>query len=333
MDSFMFSTNVFFLNAVLFAVGLLVLIKGSDWFVEAAAYIARHYGLPEIVIGLTLVSIGTSLPEFATDVYAAIKGESIIALGNIIGSNVTNLTLIMGLGIVLIGNINIPKPVLKRDVFIMFAIFIALALMCYLGIGDKFYLSRVDGIILLVLLVAYIVYLINHEDSLEEEMPEGEEDLEKAFKSMSITWVYLVLGLVMIFIGAKLLVDNVVKTANDFNLNKTLVSATIVAFGTTVPEMAVTVTSIMKGKNAIALGNVIGSCIFNIVLILGVSAVICPIPVDKELLYVIIPALLSIALLLIVFMRTGWRLVRWEGFVFLFLYLAFIVYNVIKIRT
>lgn len=338
MDSYSLTTPWVLVNIILFLLGLAILIKSSDWFVDAAAYIAKHFKVSELVIGLTLVSFGTSLPELATDVYASINGVGAIAIGDIVGSNISNICLVLGLGVVLSGAIPIGKTVLKRDAVIMLLIFFAFVVMCAIGPAFAFGpmekgLGRIDGIILLVMFVLYLGFLITHKDSLEAEM-EGEDDegAEGDFKHLGTASIFLIAGLVLVFVGAKLLVDNVVWTAEKWGLDKAIVSATIVAFGTSVPELSVTVTSVLKKKNAIALGNIIGSCIFNLVLVLGISSLINPIDITVQMFYVILPLMLLSGIVLAIFMRSGWRLVRAEGIWLLVIYVVFIVYNIFQVK-
>ena len=318
-----FAPDNLIVNLVLFLVGLYFLIKGSDFFVEAAAQIARNYHIPEIVIGLTLVSIGTSLPEFATDVYASFKGEAGIVVGDLVGSNITNIALVLGVAVLMMGTMPSPKDVVKRDALFMLGIFFLFAGLCFIGNG-KF--GRIGGVVLLLFMFGYLYYLFTHRDALAE-LEEGEEHDEAVFSSIGKAWLFLLLGIVMIFLGAKAMVDNVIVVAERFNLSQGLIAATIVAFGTSVPELAVTVTSIRKKKKGIALGNIIGSCIFNLLLIMGICAVINPLHIEAALLHVVIPVMLLAGVMLVVFMRTGWRLVKTEGIAFLLLYIGYLIYN------
>ena len=321
MPSFAF--DFLALNIILFLVGLLFLIKGSDFFVEAASQIARNYNIPEIVIGLTLVSIGTSLPEFATDVYASVKGSGGIVIGDLVGSNITNIALVLGVAILMLGTMPSPKTVVKRDALFMLGVFFLFAGISFLGNG-KF--GRIGGLVMLILMVGYLFYLFKHREALKE-LEEGEDFNEDVFSSIAKAWVFLFLGIVMIFLGAKAMVDNVICVAERFHMSEGLIAATIVAFGTSVPELAVTVTSIRKGKKGIALGNIIGSCIFNILLIMGLCAIINPVEIEPDLLHVVIPVMLLCGGMLVVFMRTGWRLVKAEGIAFLAVYIGYLVYN------
>ncbi|QSH41629.1 calcium/sodium antiporter [Lentisphaerota bacterium ZTH] len=322
-----FATNILAVNVLLFIAGLALLIKGCDFFIDAAAQIAREFKIPEIVIGLTLVSIGTSLPEFATDVYASVKGQGDIVIGDLVGSNITNIALVLGIAVLLTGKMAIPRHLVKRDALFMLGSFFLFAGIAFICNGI---LPRWSGIILLFLMGGYLIYLFKNRDALAE-LEEGEEHEEPAFKTLNGAWLFLVIGLVMIFFGAKTMVDNVIYVADRLHLNKALISATVVAFGTSVPELAVTIGSVIKNKKAIALGNIIGSCIFNLVLIMGLCIVINPVPVAREILYVINPIMILCGVMLVTFMRTGWRLVRFEGIIFLLTYIGFIIYNAVKV--
>ncbi len=318
-----FASAYLILNIVLFLIGLLFLIKGSDFFVEAASQIARTYKIPEIIIGLTLVSIGTSLPEFATDVYASIQGHPGIVIGDLVGSNITNISLVLGVAILLLGTMPSPKIVVKRDAGFMLGVFFVFAGMCFIGNGT---LGRAGGIVMLFLMLWYLFYLFKNRNALAE-LEEGEEHSEAAYSSIAKAWLFLFLGIFVIFTGAKAMVDNVIAVAERFHLSQGLIAATIVAFGTSIPELAVTVTSIRKKKRGIALGNIIGSCIFNLLLIMGLCALINPLEIESGLLNVVIPVMLLCGLMLVVFMRTGWRLVKAEGIAFLLLYIGYLIYN------
>lgn len=326
-----FATDQLVYNIPLLLVGLFLLLKGSDWFVDASSFIARHFKVSEIIIGLTLVSIGTSLPELATNIYASCTGEGAIALGNVVGSNITNIALVLGLGTVLKGNLPIPEDLLKRDGLIMIICFAFFLIICRVGfIGDARVLSRLDGVILLVIFAAYLIFLLKSKNTIEEQVEE-EADEDQKVNTMGKAALFFILGLVMIFSGAKMAVDTVVATAQSFNISKELISATVIAFGTSVPELAVTITGIAKKKNALALGNIIGSCIFNLVLVMGAAAVIVPIPVSAEMLNILLPLMLVTGFILVAFMRTGLKLARFEGIILLLLYVVFIAYNVLQI--
>ncbi len=324
-----FTSDIFFVNIILFILGLLLLIKSSDWFVDSAVYIAHIFKVPEIVIGLTLVSIGTSLPEFATDVYASFCGNGEVAIGDSTGSNISNMCLVLGVGILLMKKIPVPKLVWKRDSFAMLAVFSLFISLAYFGVGrcGMRTISRVDGIILFTMFVGCLTYLFTRKS---DEVPQDDEEHE-SFKNIWTAVGFLILGLIGIFIGATTMVDNVVWVADKYNMNKALVAATIVAFGTSVPELAVTVTSSLKNKNSIALGNVLGSCVFNLLMVQGTAAMVNPLPVSPEMMFVVLPLMLFAGIAVSFFMRRNWTLVRAEGSILILIYLGFIGYNVYKL--
>lgn len=325
-----FSTGIFSLNLLIFLVGLFILLKGSDWFIEASSFIARKFNISEIIIGLTLVSLGTSLPELGTNVYASFNHEGEIALGNIIGSNITNIALVLGLAALLQKNLPVPKSLVKRDSIIMLAIFGIFYFLSFISTsGDSSVLSRVDGAILLFLFFAYIIFIFLNKNALSDNVDEPQDDLK--IDSFKYAMLYFIIGLFMVFVGSKMAVDTVVFTATTYNIPKEIISATIIAFGTSVPELAVTLTSIVKKKNDLALGNIIGSGIFNIVLVMGVAALISPINITSNMMNIFIPLMIISGVILVIFMRTGYRLVRLEGIFLLLIYVGFITYNLSKI--
>ena len=325
-----FATDQLAINIFILLIGLFLLLKGSDWFVEAASFMARKFDVSEIVIGLTLVSIGTSLPELGTNVYASFYNEGDIALGNVVGSNITNIALVLGLAALLHGKLPVPKSLVKRDSLFMLAIFIIFYLLALFSFDNTpFLFSRLDGSILTVLFCTYIYFIFKHKDMMKDAIEEAEE--EHKIKSLSYATLLFSCGLIMIFAGSKMAVDTVVITAETFQIPKAIISATIIAFGTSVPELAVTLTSIVKKKNDLALGNIIGSGIFNIVLVMGVAAIISPITVSSDMINILIPLMIFLGILLILFMRTGYRLVRLEGIILLLIYISFIGYNISKI--
>ncbi len=322
------STAYFIINLFIFTVGFYILIKGSDWFVESASLIARKNNVSEVVIGLTIVSIGTSLPELATNIYASIVGEGSIALGNVVGSNIANICLVLAIGGLLSGGIPVKKNVIKRDAFIMITSFILIFILAFWGfpssLGCIGYFSRFDGVILLIVFILYILFLIKNSND-----KKSSKSIHSNISNQSIlkTYIFLVLGLLMIFFGAKMLVDNVVWFAVRFNVPQSIIAATIIAFGTSVPELAVTITGAMKGKHDIALGNIIGSCFFNITGILGLSIVMNPINVSIDMLYFTMPIMILSGILLILLPWKTEKIDRKKSLILLSLYIVFILYS------
>ncbi len=331
-----FTTPFIWLNIIIFVCGLAALIKGSDWFVDGAVAVARRFNVPQVVIGLTLVSIGTSLPELATDVYASCRafagsgnaGE--IIAGDIIGSNITNIALVLGIGTIIMGSIATPRQLLLRDVVFMLIIFLLLPVAALTSGSGELHIGRFWGVVLLVILAFYLYFLFRHPEKVNEM--EEEEAEETSIKTMFGASFAIIVGVTCIFSGAKALVDNVLAVALDLGLSTALVAATVVAFGTSLPELAVTVAGAIKKQHSLALGNIIGSCTFNILLIIGICSSINPIPITREMMYFNIPVMVACGILLAIFMRTKWKLVRLEGAGLLLAYIVFVIFNIMKIK-
>jgi len=318
------------LNIILIAVGLFILLKGSDWFVDSAVFIARKFDVSEMIIGLTLVSIGTSLPELAANVYASFMGETEVALGNVVGSNITNISLILGVGAIYASKLQIPKTLLNRDSLVLLLIYFFFIYLCFFdGFNISYTLTRIEGIVLLFLFGLYLFFLFKSKDIVPNE--ESDEHQHHLINSVFFALLFFIIGFVMITFGAKLAVDNVVNIANSLKISKEIISGTIIAFGTSIPELAVTIVSIKRGRNNLALGNIIGSCIFNVILVMGVAIVIQPVGVSLEMRNFLLPIMLFSGALMVLFMRSGLKLVRWEGMVLTFLYLIYIIYNLKQI--
>jgi cation:H+ antiporter len=313
-----FATDSLLLNAIVFVAGVTALVKGSGWFIDGAADIAHHYRIPDAIVGLTLVSVGTSLPELATNIYASSQGQGGVALGNIAGSNITNVLLVLGVAILGMGSLPISKIMFRRDAVVMIVSFSAFVIFCITGNE----LTRLEGIVLLAGFAWYVHRLITGE---REEVEASSEHLHSA-RSPGKASGMLVAGGLLVIIGAKAMVDTVVWGAVAFNVPSAVVSAVIIALGTSVPELAITIAAIVKKKDDIALGNIIGSNICNLVFVMGVTASIAPVTVLSSA-RGIIYFMLGTGALLFVFMRSSYRLVRWEGVVFVLGYLAFIGYN------
>ena len=329
-----FCTANVFLNIAIFLAGSYVLIKGSDIFVDSAAAIARSWHVSELVIGLTLVSIGTSIPELATSIIAQIRADSDFVIGNVAGSNVTNISLILGAALAIGGTMPFQKSLLKRDTLFMNALFIVTIIMFYITPqvagknGPVYGLDWIGGIIMLIGAGIYSYALF------KTTPPEEEEGASDEKISQLKEFALLIVSLLMVAGGSKAMVDTVQWGAEALGISTVIISATIVAFGTSVPELAVTITGVLKKKADMAIGNIIGSCIFNILLIFGAAAVIHPLGINSGLPgWVTLIAMVPVGLLLIGFMLIGYKkqeLPRWSGFVFLALYAGFLTFNVMK---
>lgn len=260
----------------LIIVGFVLLIKGADFLVDSSSSIAKRFHIPEIVIGLTIVSIGTSLPELMVSVKSAISGHSDMSVGNVLGSNVCNLLLILGLASAI-------RPLtFKRETRIIelpmcLALTIVFAALCNTGTG----ITRIESIVLLVLFALFIIYTVimgikgeefDKEDGVEEQTV---EDNTKGTILKNIALI--IVGIVALKFGGDFVVDNSIVIAEHFNISEQIISLTIVAIGTSLPELVTSVVAAIKGNSDISIGNIIGSNIFNMALIMGVSAVINPI--------------------------------------------------------
>ncbi len=342
-------------NILGFVLGLILLVKGSDFFVNAAASIAEKLGVSDFVIGLTLVAMGTSLPELASSIVAALKAESDIVVGNVIGSNIANIGLIVGVG-ALLATIMTRREMLRRDGYIM----LFAALLFYLFILNGM-ISRFEALILVLLYVAYAVflfenkskfpdedtqafteflryflefkYLITIKKGLEPILSHNEQNRErageklKAFSSSGLVRAFAVLILsgFAVALGASLLVNEAVFFAEFFDLSKTVIGISLVAVGTSLPELGVTASAARRGYGNIAVGNVLGSNIANILLVAGTAALVFPITVIHASIRYNAPFMIFMSVLLLIFIRTGWKITRREGIAFLLLYTTFVI--------
>lgn len=260
------------LVSVLFIlVGFVLLIKGADFLVDGSSNIAKKFHIPEIIIGLTIVSIGTSMPELFVSVTSALDGYSDMAMGNIIGSNVCNLLLILGISTI-IKPVKFQKETRLIEIPMCFILTVIFMIICNINKD----VSRNDAILLIVLFILFILYTIFmgiKGNSLEEKKAEEQKENISVLKSI----FYIILGVIGLKIGGDLTVDHSVMIAEQFHISEKVISLTILAIGTSLPELVTSVTAAIKGNSDIAIGNIIGSNIFNMLLIIGVSSMISPI--------------------------------------------------------
>ena len=309
---------------LLFIVGLLFLIKGGDWFMDGASALARRFHLPELLIGATVVSIGTTLPEVMVSTMSALSGHGEIAYGNAIGSVICNAALIAAITIAVRPGKVDPKT-LKTPVAFFFA---AAAIYCIAAyVFGKF--TRVMGVIMLAMFVAYmIVNVLQMKNAPAEVHEEAEEEM-----SLPKTLGLLVVGAVLIAVGANLLVDNGTLIAQALGVPESVIALTFVALGTSLPELITAITSLMKGHSDLSLGNVIGANVFNLVLVSGVSVTLAPftIPQSNTLfginssLVLDLPVMLAVMLILTVPALVKGKLNRAQGITLLAIYAAFCV--------
>ena len=316
-------------NILLFAVGLVLLILGGDWFVDSASGIARRFRLPELLIGATVVSIGTTLPEVMVSAQGALAGSGGMAYGNAIGSIICNTALIAAL------TVAIKPSKVNRKTLVLPAVFFFVAAIFYACVAYFFGIfSRTVGIVLLGLFVTYIALsLIQMRKGQAPTVPEKETPAEEEQKKDSLIKdiIFLVLGAAAIAFGANLLVNNGTAIAKELGVPETVIALTFVALGTSLPELVTAITSLIKGHGSLSLGNVIGANLFNLVLVNGVSTVISPFPVPAEStiaghpasLVMDIPVMLGVMLLLIVPTFIRGKLSRVQGILLLAVYAAF----------
>ena len=254
------------LAIILLVLGFVLLIKGADWFVDGAAGIAARFGIPQLVIGLTIVAMGTSAPEAAVSITAATSGNAGITIGNILGSNILNVLLILGITAA-ITTVAVQKSTVKWEMPFMHIITIVLAVLGFTG-GE---IVLWEGIVLWALFLVYLGYLFKMAKNGTEE--EEEEELQPLWKQLCM----LAVGIVMIVFGSDMTVDNATILAEAFGMDDRLIGLTIVAFGTSLPELVTSVTAARKGKADIAIGNIVGSNVFNILFVVGTTALITPV--------------------------------------------------------
>ena len=298
-------------------IGFVLLIKGADFFVDGASSVAGILKVPSVIVGLTIVSIGTSCPEAAVSITAGMSGNADISLGNVLGSNLFNLLMVIGV-CAMIKPVPSPKDILRRDMFWNIAVSV---LMLVFMIGLK--ISRLEGIILLVGIALYIFILIRSAKNNKTE------DEELKILPIWLSLIYIVGGVAAIIFGGDLVVDNASKIAVEFGMSKTLVGLTIVAIGTSLPELVTSIVAAKKGNSGIAIGNAVGSSIFNILFILGIASTLSPIAVDKDLL-VDAAILIAVSVITFVFARTGERTARGEGTIMVLIYIAYTAYIIAR---
>lgn len=310
-----------FLNIILLIVGFILLIKGADVFVEGASKVAAMLNIPQIVIGLTIVAFGTSAPEAAVSIASAYKGTAGIAIGNIIGSNIANVLLILGIS----GMIGV--LVVKKNTFLIetpFVIVITVVLLL-LGYGDQ-NISRLDGIILWGFFLLFLFYLYRltkqGDDTAIDDIPELDEN-DHLWKLA----ILIVLGIVCVVVGSQVTVDAASKIAQQFGVSDRIIGLTIVSIGTSLPELVTSVSASMKGRNDIAIGNIIGSNIFNILFVLGTASLVAPggIPFARNFLLDGVIAIGAVVLFML-FVGKDMKLKKYGAFLMLISYVCYLVH-------
>ncbi len=341
-------------HLLIFVLGLVFLVKGSDTLVNAASTIAKKLGVSDFLIGLTLVAVGTSLPELASAVTSSFKGLSGLIVGNLMGANVANIGLIVGVS-ALLGTIKINEDMLERDGYIMMFIALLTAIFALNGI-----VSSVEGLFLLLVYFAYILFLLQTKSELQKKLhfkeflkyffkfqylltirthavkaftrtkvkpkTAKEKALTKTFKESLIKdFVFALLGGIALVLGARFVINEAVWFADYFGVSKTFIGLSVLALGTTLPEFTVSVNAIRKGFGELVMGNIIGSNIANLAFIFGIAAIINPVTVAISSITYLIPAVLIFSAVIILFLKFSWKVNHPEGIVLITSYILFIL--------
>ena len=301
------------LQLLLLTVGFVMLVKGSDWFVDGAAGIAAKFHIPQIIIGLTIVAMGTSAPEAAVSITAAMGGSADITVGNIVGSNILNVLIILGLASVIVP-IAVGSSTRKIDAPFMIAISAI-----FLALGWDGRITRLDGILLLVLFAGYIGYMIREALRSNDE---GEEIKDMKLWQMLLSTV---IGLALVVWGADIAVDAATNLATIFGMSERFIGLTVVALGTSLPELFTSVTAARKGNADIAIGNIVGSNIFNILFVVGLSSMIIDVPFAANF-RIDMSVAVAASLFIWVASLKQKKLVRWHGIVMLAGYVGYFLY-------
>lgn len=302
---------------LLLLIGFVLLIKGADFFVDGSSSLARIMKVPSVIIGLTIVAMGTSAPEASVSVNAALAGSNDIAISNVIGSNLFNGLVVVGVCAFMAGFKTNPE-ILKRDM----PLNIIVTAILYIMLLDR-HINRIEGIILLISMAVYIAVMVI------SALKNRETADECKILSLPKSLIFIIGGLISVIFGGTLVVDNACLIAKDFGVSENFIGLTIIAIGTSLPELVTSITATRKGDSGLALGNAIGSNLFNILFILGMSATICPLNVLSESIIDCIILLVS-AVILYVFARTKKTMNRWEGIVCVFLYVGYTAYLLIR---
>jgi cation:H+ antiporter len=315
------------LTYILFILGFIFLIKGAGYLVDGSSSIAKRFGISNLVIGLTIVSFGTSAPELLVNIVASFKGASDIGIGNILGSNIANIFLILGVA-ALIYPLKIKKATTWRGIPLNFLAAIVLFLMANDVLIDKApesILTRIDGLILMLFFVIFIYYAVG----LARTEKNNGQNYKK--RSMSTALLMITVGVVGLALGGQWVVDGAMVIARNFGLSEALIGLTIVAVGTSLPELATSAVAAYKHNTDIAIGNIVGSNIFNIFWVLGLSATIRPLPFS-QMINTDILVFVFATILLFLFSFTGGkrRIERWEGGLFVVAYIVYIVFLIFR---
>ncbi|WP_242972059.1 calcium/sodium antiporter [Pseudoruminococcus massiliensis] len=306
----------------LLIIGFVMLIKGADWFVDGAAGIADKLHIPQLIIGLTIVAMGTSAPEAAISISASVQGSADIAVGNILGSNILNILIILGITSV-ITPLAVQKSTVKYEIPFVIIISVIFGL---IGLFDNS-IGFIDGILLWVLFIAYIAYLfiMTKKGKIQADESDDEDNGKKPKKVWQLI-LFGIIGIALVVFGSNITVNAATEIATMFGMSERFIGLTIVALGTSLPELVTSITAALKKNADIAIGNIVGSNIFNILFVIGTSAMITPVAYQNQFLIDSIFCVATAMLLLLLVLNKDKKLKRWGGILMLICYAGYFVY-------
>jgi len=307
------------IQVLILIIGFVLLIKGSDFFVDGSSNIAYILKIPTLIVGLTIVAFGTSAPEAAVSITSSLSGSNALAVSNVIGSNLFNILIIIGI-CALLNELEIKRIVLTKD--LPFLVIVTLIVSAFILIGWQ--ITQFEGIFLLILIIAYVCYLVY---SARKSKAGSEKTEPKMGLLRSI--IYIVLGIIAIILGGNFVVDSASYIAIALGMSETLVGLTIVAIGTSLPELVTSLTALKKGETELIIGNVIGSNIFNILFVLGASSAISAIPVNPNMLLDIV-IMIIVTVLCFIFAKTQDKFDKKEGIVLIILFIVYMALAILR---
>lgn len=319
MDTLLFSfaPEIMWAQVLLLIFGIVVVLKSADWLTNGAVGLATKLGISQIVIGLTIVAIGTSMPEFFVSIVSAIKGTPDLAVGNIVGSNIFNVLLIVGVAAT-VAPIAIQRATVRRDIPIAI---VASIMLTFMMLDDN--ISRIDALILFAAFIAFIWITLRNSKNDANEKDASTEKVIPTWKSV----LFIIFGLVGLVLGSNIFVDNASSLAHGWGISEAVIGLTIVAGGTSLPELATSAVAARKGDSGIAIGNVLGSNVFNILMILGLTGIISPMHI-QNITYIDMAVMVISMALFWLFSFTKLRVERWEGCVLIACFLGYITWLV-----
>jgi len=314
---------------VLLIVGFALLIKGADYFVEGSSNIAALLKIPSLLVGLTIVAFGTSSPEATVSIIAALEGNSEVSLGNVIGSNIFNITLVVGIT-AMINPLQVERDTIRKEIpftlLASVALWVMISDIALQGLSAN-QITRNEGIILLLFFAIFLYYIF------ELARNSRDNDEVKSVDTTGITWgkniIFTLAGLAAIIFGGDMVVDNATTIALSIGMSETLVGLTIVAIGTSLPELITSITAAIKKESEIALGNIVGSNIFNILFVLGASASIAPLAVNNKIFFDLI-FMIIFTVVLMIFSRSKFKISKREGAILAAIYVGYLIYIIIR---